>query len=112
MNISKMEHLLTVVFRNLLFGSGTLSTTLETKAHVKVSAINVVWDTEKDAVEAELMDILGVDHLEQNHPGLFQQRNAAAKRVIDKMSERERAKLNSIVEERRIQGHPDHIRRE
>jgi hypothetical protein len=85
---------------------------LETKAHVKVTVINVVWETEKEAVEAELMDILRVDHLDPNHPGLFQQRNAAAKRVLDRMSERERAKLNSIVEERRTQGHPDHIRRE
>lgn len=67
---------------------------------------------EKDAVEAELLDILQVDQLDPNHPGIFQQRNAAAKRVIDKMSERERAKLNSIVELRRSQGHPDHIRRE
>jgi len=67
---------------------------------------------EKDAVEAELMDILQVDHLDPNHPGLFQQRNAAAKRVINNMSERERAKLISIVEHRRSQGHPDHIRRE
>jgi hypothetical protein len=85
---------------------------LETKAHVKVSAINVVWELEKEAVEAELKDILQVDRLEANHPGLFQQRNAAAKRLIDKMSEQERAKLNSIVEERKTQGHPDHIRRE
>jgi hypothetical protein len=89
-----------------------LSSTFETKAHLKVRAVNVVWETEKEAVEAELMDILRVDHLEQNNHQVFQQRNAAAKRVIDKMSERERAKLNSVVEERRTQGHPDHIRRE
>jgi hypothetical protein len=89
-----------------------LSSTFETKAHVKVTTLNVVWETEKEAVEAELMDILRVDHLEPNDPQVFQQRNAAAKRVIDKMSTRDRAKLNSIVEERRTQGHPDNIRRE
>lgn len=77
-----------------------------------MSAINVVWELETEGVEAELKDILRVDQLDPNHPGLFQQRNAAAKRFIDKMSERERARLNSIVEERRTQGHPDHIRRE
>jgi hypothetical protein len=85
---------------------------METKARVKVTALNVVLETEKAAVEAELMDILGVDHLQPNDPQIFQQRNAAAKRVIEKMSERERAKLNAIVEERKTQGHPDHIRRE
>lgn len=77
-----------------------------------MSAINVVWETEKEAVEAELMDILQVDHLLTNDPQVFQQRNAAAKRHIEKMSVRDRAKLNSIVEERKTQGHPDHIRRE
>lgn len=79
---------------------------------MKVTALNVVWETEKEAVEAELMNILGVNHLQPNDPQVFQQRNAAAKRVIEKMSEQERAKLYSIVEERKTQGHPDHIRRE
>jgi hypothetical protein len=84
---------------------------LETKPHLKVTALNVVWETQKEVVEAELMDILQVDHLEPNNPHVFQQRNAAAKHVIDKMSERERAKLNAIVQEWKTQGHPDHIRR-
>lgn len=72
----------------------------------------MVWEIEKEAVEAELMDILGVNHLDPNHPGYFQQRNAAAKRVLEKMTEHERAKLDSLVRHRRSQGHPDHIRRE
>ena len=85
---------------------------METKAHLKVTAINVVWEMEKEAVETELMEILGIDHLDPSHPGYFQQRNAAAKRVLAKMTERKRAKLNALVEERKTQGHPDHIRRE
>jgi len=85
---------------------------METKAHLKVTAINVVWEMEKEAVETELMEILGIDHPDPRHPGYFQQRNAAAKRVLAKMTERERAKLNALVEERKTQGHPDHIRRE
>lgn len=79
---------------------------------MKVTVLQVVCDTEREAVEAELMDILGVDQLEPNNPHVFQQRNAAAKRVLDKMSERERTKLKAIVEERKTKGHPDHIRRE
>jgi hypothetical protein len=85
---------------------------METKAHVKVTALNVVLETEKAAVEAELMDILRVNRLQPNDPQIFQQRNAAAKRVIEKMSEREQAKLKATVEERKRQGHPDHVRRE
>jgi S-adenosylmethionine synthetase len=85
---------------------------METKAHLKVTAINVVCEMEKEAVETELMEILGIDHPDPSHPGYFQQRNAAAKRVLAKMTERERAKLNALVEERKTQGHPDHIRRE
>jgi hypothetical protein len=89
-----------------------LSTTLETKPHTKVKALHVVWDTQKEAVEAELMDILQVEDLQPNDPKVFQQRNAAAKRVIQKMSVQERAKLDAVVQDRKIQGHPDHIRRE
>ena len=89
-----------------------LSTTSGTKAHLKVTAINLVWELEKEAVEAELMVILGVELLDPNDPGYFQQRNAAAKRVLARMTERKRANLNAIVMHRRSQGHPDNIRRE
>jgi hypothetical protein len=88
------------------------STAWETKVNCKVSAINVIWETHKEAVEAELMDILGVDHLDPKHPGYFQQRNAAAKHVLERMTARERAKLDAIVKDRRSNGHPDNIRRE
>jgi len=79
---------------------------------MKVNPINVVWQTQKESVEDELRNILKVDQLDPKDPGYFQQRNAAAKRVIQKMTEQERTEPATIVEERRSKGNPDHIRRE
>ncbi len=72
----------------------------------------MVWETQRESVEDELREILGVDELDPKHPGYFQQRNAAAKRVLQKMNEQELAELSAIVDERRTQGNPDHIKRE
>lgn len=63
-------------------------------------------------MEEELLGILGVDHLDSNDPGRFQQRNAAAKRVLEKMTEREQAEVLEIVKERRSKGNPENVRRE
>ena len=69
----------------------------ETKLNLKVNRINVVWETHRESVEDELREILRVDDLDTKHPGYFQQRNAAAKRVLQKMNEQEQAKLSAIV---------------
>ena len=63
------------------------STTNFTNLNLKIKAINVVWEMHKDLVEAELRNILQVDRLEDGDPRIFQQRNAAAKRVLDNMDE-------------------------
>jgi hypothetical protein len=88
------------------------STTSETKPNLKINPINLVWETHRETVEDELQEILGVDRLDPKHPGYFQQHNAAAKHVIQKMNEQELAELNAIVDERRTHGNPDHIKRE
>ena len=88
------------------------STTIETKPNIKISAINVVWQTQKAVVEEKIKEILGVEELDTRNPGYFQQRMAAAKRVLDEMTEQERTAINQIVEERKAQGNPEHIRRE
>jgi hypothetical protein len=77
-----------------------------------VNALNVIWQTHKLAVEEELKAILGVDSLETNTPGYFEQRTAAAKRVMDKMSEQERTGILALVDERREQGNPPEVQRE
>jgi hypothetical protein len=88
------------------------SSTFESNATLKVNPIHVVWQTHKDAVEEELKDILGVTELDTRDPGYFQQRNSAAKRVLDKMSELERAEIDSTVQSRRQEGNPEPIRHE
>ena len=59
----------------------------------------MVWETQRETIEDELWEILGVDELDPKHPRYFQQRNAAAKRVLQKMNEQELAELNAIVDE-------------
>jgi hypothetical protein len=88
------------------------STDPETKPIIKVNAIDVVWQTQKAAVEDELKKILEVTELASNDPRCFQQRTAAAKRVLENMTERERAAIKATVEERRLQGNPVTIQRE
>ena len=71
-----------------------------------------MWKTNKAAVEHELREILGVEELDPSDPGYFQQRNAAAKCVIDKMNEQEKAALSTKIEEMRAEGNPEPIQRE
>src|SRR6202171_5244540 len=86
-------------------------TTKFVNPNLKITAINVVWDLHKDLVEEELRNILGVDRLEDGDPRIFQQRNAAAKRVLLNMDEADRIKVYGLVELRRTQGNPEHIQR-
>jgi hypothetical protein len=71
-----------------------------------------VWETQKAVVEEKIKEILGVEELDTKDPRYFQQRTAAAKRVLDEMTEQERTAITQIVEERKAQGNPEHIRRE
>ena len=80
--------------------------------NLKIKAINVVWDKHRDLVEAELRNILQVDRLVDGDPRIFQQRNTAAKRVLDNMDEADRNQIYGLVELWRSQGYPEHIRRE
>jgi hypothetical protein len=80
--------------------------------NLKIKAINVVWDKHRDLVEAELRNILEVDRLVDGDPRIFQQRNTAAKRVLDNMDEADRNQIYGLVELWRSQGYPEHIRRE
>lgn len=88
------------------------STNPEIKPIIKVNTLDVVWHTQKEAVEEELKKILDVTELASNDPRYFQQRTAAAKRVLDNMTERERMAIKGLVEERKLQGNPVNIQRE
>ena len=80
--------------------------------NLKIKAINVVWDIHRDLVEEELMNILQVDRLVDGDPRIFQQRNTAAKHVLDNMDEADRNQIHRLVELWKTQGYPEHIRRE
>ena len=80
--------------------------------NLKIKAINVVWDTHRDLVNAELRNILQVDQLVDGDPRIFQQRNTAAKRVLDNMDQADRDEINQLVEVWKMEGYPEHIQRE
>ena len=78
---------------------------------MKFWAIDLVWETHRDAIEEELKTLLGVEELDNRDPRIFQQRNAAAKLVLEKMSEEERADLEMALESRRASGNPPSVQR-
>jgi hypothetical protein len=82
-----------------------------TNPNMKIRMIDFVWETQRDAVEDELKTLLGVEELDGRDPRYFQQRNAAAKLALEKMSEEERAGIESALEKRRAEGNPEPVRR-
>ena len=78
---------------------------------MKIRAIDLVWETRRDAVEEELKMLLSVDELDRTDPRYFQQRNAAAKLALEKMSVEERAEIELDLETRRAQGNPENVQR-
>lgn len=78
---------------------------------MKIRAIDYVWETQREAVEEELKTLLGVDELDPKDPRVFQQRNAAAKLAMMKMSVEEKAEMELGLEARRVQGNPENIQR-
>jgi hypothetical protein len=78
---------------------------------MKIRAIDFVWETRRDAVEEELKALLGVAKLDRRDPRYFQQRNAAAKLALEKMSVEERAEVELGLETRRAEGNPETVQR-
>ena len=74
---------------------------------MKFQAIDLVWETHRDAIEEELKTLLEVKELDNWDPRIFQQCNAAAKLVLEKMSEEERTELVMALETRRASGNPE-----
>jgi hypothetical protein len=74
-------------------------------------AIDYVYETRRDAVEEELKALLGVEVLDQRDPRYFQQRNAAAKLAMEKMSVEEMAEMEKGLAARRAEGNPEKIQR-
>ena len=81
----------------------------QSNVNMKIRAIDFVWDTHRDAVEEELKTLLDVEELDSRDPRYFQQRNAAAKLVLEKMSANERTELELGLERRRAEGNPENV---
>lgn len=80
--------------------------------NINVRAIDLIWRRNKDKCEEELKRLLGVDDLDSSSKEYFQQRMAAAKAVLDRLSVRERAELDAEVAKIRDQGHDKEDQRE
>lgn len=78
---------------------------------MKIRMIDLVWETRTDAIEEELKTLLGVNELDRKDRRYFQQRNAAAKLALEKMSVEEKAQLQFDLEARRMEGHPELVQR-
>jgi len=76
---------------------------------IKIRAIDLVWETHRDAVEEQLKTLLRVDELDNKDPQYFQQRNAAAKLALEKMSVEETAEIQLALEKRRAQENPEQV---
>ena len=76
---------------------------------MKIRAIDLVWEIHKDAVEEELKLLLGVEELDNRDPQYFQQRNAAAKLALEKMSVVESAEMQLALEKRRAEGNSERV---
>jgi len=78
---------------------------------IRIRAIDYVWETHREEVEEELKMLLGVEELDRKDPRYFQQRNAAAKLAMQKMSVEDRALIELGLEKRRAEGNPEGIQR-
>ena len=87
------------------------TTTTHIKPTMKIRAIDYIWETRKDIVEEELKTLLGVEELDRKDRRHFEQRNAAAKLAMDKMSVEEKAEMELGLEKRRAEGNPENIQR-
>ena len=68
-----------------------------------------MWQAYRDEVEEELKMLLGVEELDNKDPRYFQQRNAAAKLAMQKMSVEDKALMELGLEKRRVEGNPESI---
>ena len=67
--------------------------------------IELVWRNRKQECEEELKEILQVDELDANAPEYFQQRLAATKIVMDRLTIPEREALDAEVRKIKETGH-------
>ena len=83
----------------------------EYKSSIRVTSIEMVWQTRRSEVEDEMRKRLGSDDLDPASAAYFKQRVPAAKVVLDRMTELELAQLAALIEQRKCEGHPPDVQR-
>ena len=79
---------------------------------MNVRAIDIIWRKRKEECEEELKEILGTEELDPTSPEYFQQRLAAAKVVLDRLSVSEREELNAEMARIKEQGHDKEVQQQ
>ena len=75
------------------------------KSSIRVTSIEMVWQTCRSQVEDEMRKMLSIDDLDPASAAYFKQRVPAAKVVLDQMTELELGQLAALVEQRKSEGH-------
>jgi hypothetical protein len=84
------------------------------KTAVRFTAAEYIFHHKRDLVDEELREILGLgpsDKIDYARPECFQNRTRAIKRVLDKMTVRDREDVDAKVEDHRRNGLPPEIQR-
>lgn len=84
----------------------------EQKTNIRVTAIDVVWQEKREEVLEVMKRRLDATELNTASPGYFQQRVPAAKEVLDNMNERERAQIQALVAQRKVEGNTPIVQRQ
>ena len=79
---------------------------------INVRAIDVVWRQRKEECEVELKGIIGVEELDPASPEYFQQRLAAAKVVLDRLSVLEREEVDVEIARIKESGHDKEVQQQ
>jgi len=89
-----------------------ISVEAEKKSSINVNVTDVLWNTNRAAVEAVMMEMLDVPVVDLADRRCFGARTVACKQVLNNMSVQDRALLDAELESRKTQGNPEDVQRE
>lgn len=78
---------------------------------LKIKPIEVLWQTRRDDVFAEIAHLLGIESADTTTPGWLNKRMEALKNVMDSLSVEERAELDKEHKRIATQGYPEDVKR-
>jgi hypothetical protein len=82
------------------------------KFTIRISPLEVIWSEYKELVEIEIKNMLGIDTVDFSKPEVFQQRLAAAKKVLNNMNTGQQEDLYAKVENYKQTGLPENRQRQ